>query len=136
MHSSGIKITVSLIVAAVIIALGTAAVVYALDQAKQSRRAIAMTGGNPENALPLMTRYGCAACHEIPGAEVPGGQAAVPLAGVAERLYLGGAVANTPENLIAWIVNPKQFDPKTAMPVTGIGHAEARDVAAYLYRLR
>jgi hypothetical protein len=68
-----------------------------------------------------------ASCHEIPGAKLPGGQAAVPLAGVAERLYLGGAVTNTPENLI---VNPKQFDPKTAMPVTGIGQVEARDVAA------
>jgi cytochrome c len=55
---------------------------------------------------------------------------------VAERLYLGGAVINTPENLIRWIVNPKQFEPRTAMPVTGISHAEARDIAAYLYRLR
>ena len=35
-----------------------------------------------------------------------------------------------------WIVNPKQFDPRTAMPVTGISLGEARDVAAYLYRLR
>jgi cytochrome c len=60
----------------------------------------------------------------------------VSLAGVAERLYLGGAVANTPGNLIGWIVNPKQFDPKTAMPVTGIGQIEARHVAAYLYALR
>jgi cytochrome c len=136
MHSSGIKITGSLLVVAVAIALGAAAVIYALDQAKQGRRATAMTGGNPKNALPLITRYGCAACHEIPGAEVPGGQAAVSLAGVAERLYLGGAVTNTPENLIRWIVNPKQIEPRTAMPVTGIRHAEARDIAAYLYRLR
>jgi cytochrome c len=136
MHSPGAKITGSLIVVAVAIALGTAAVIYALDQTKQGQRAIATTGGNPENALQLITRYGCAACHEIPGARVPGGQAAVPLAGIAERLYIGGAVANTPENLIRWIVNPKQFQPRTAMPVTGISQAEARDVAAYLYRLR
>ena len=112
------------------------ALIYALDQAKRTRRAMAMTGGNPKHALQIIARYGCAACHEIPGAKLPGGKAAVPLAGVAERLYLGGAVANTPENLIGWIVNPKQFDPKTAMPVTGIGHVEARDVAAYLYGLR
>jgi cytochrome c1 len=34
------------------------------------------------------------------------------------------------------IVNPKQFTPQTAMPITGISEREARDVAAYLYRLQ
>jgi cytochrome c2 len=126
----------SLIVAAAAGALAAGAAIYAVDQAKQTRRAMAMTGGDPKDALNIITRYGCAACHQIPGARVPGGQAAVPLTDVAERLYLGGAVVNTPENLIRWIVNPKQFDPRTAMPVTGITPGEARDVAAYLYRLR
>ena len=128
------RIAISLVVVAATLAAG--ALMYALDQEKRTRRAVAMTGGDPKHALQIIARYGCAACHEIPGARLPGGQAAVPLAGVAERLYLGGAVANTPGNLIGWIVNPKQFDPKTAMPVTGIGQIEARDVAAYLYALR
>ena len=128
------RIAISLVVVAATLAAG--AVMYGLDQEKRTRRAVAMTGGDPKHALQIIARYGCAACHEIPGARLPGGQAAVPLAGVAERLYLGGAVANNPGNLIGWIVNPKQFDPKTAMPVTGIGKIEARDVAAYLYALR
>jgi len=126
----------SLIVAVAAGALAAGAAIYAVHQAKQTRLAMAMTGGDPKEAVKIITRYGCAACHEIPGAEVPGGQAAAPLAGIGQRLYLGGAVANTPENLISWIVNPKQFDPRTAMPVTGISQREARDVAAYLYRLR
>jgi cytochrome c2 len=126
----------SLIVAVAAGAVAAGAAIYAVDQAKQTRRAVAMTGGDPKHALQIITQYGCAACHEIPGAKVPGGQAATPLVGVSERLYLGGAVANIPENLIGWIVNPKQFDPRTAMPVTGISQREARDVAAYLYRLR
>lgn len=67
---------------------------------------------------------------------MPGGRAAPPLSGVAERLYLGGAVANTPKNMIQWIVNLKDLDPNSAMPRTGIGEAEARNVAAYLYRMR
>jgi cytochrome c2 len=125
-----------LIVAAAAGAIAAGVAIYAVDQAKRTQRAIAMTGGDPKDAVRIITRYGCAACHEIPGAEVPGGQTAAPLAGVGQRLYLGGAVANTPENLIGWIVNPKQFDPKTAMPVTGISSGEARDVAAYLYGLR
>jgi cytochrome c2 len=35
---------------------------------------------------------------------------------------------------VRWIVDPKQFSQKTAMPVTGIKEGEARDIAAYLYR--
>jgi cytochrome c1 len=40
---------------------------------------------------------------------------------------------NTPENLVRWIVDPRAVNPHTAMPVTGISAAEARDVVAYLY---
>jgi cytochrome c2 len=130
------RIAMILIFALAAAALAAGLAIYAVDQAKQTRRAMAMTGGDPKDAVTIIRRYGCAACHEIPGAEAPGGQAAAPLAGVGQRLYLGGAVANIPDNLIGWIVNPKQFDPKTAMPVTGISPGEARDVAAYLYRLR
>jgi cytochrome c len=55
---------------------------------------------------------------------------------LASDIYLTGTTLNTPENMIRWIVDSKKFDPKSAMPVTGIGEREARDVAAYLNRLR
>jgi cytochrome c1 len=45
-------------------------------------------------------------------------------------------VANTPANLVAWLVNPAGIDPLTAMPASGVNEAEARDIAAYLYTLR
>jgi cytochrome c2 len=100
---------------------------------RQRDQIIAKTGGNPDKAMLAITRYGCAACHQISGAQVPGGLAGPPLFGLKDRVYFGGAVSNTPDNLIRWIVNPKQFNPNTAMPVTGINDADARDVAAYLY---
>ena len=103
------------------------------ERERQTQRAIAMTGGNPDNAMQSIVRYGCAACHAISGAQVPGGLAAQSLAGIRDRIYLGGSVNNTPDNLVRWIVNPKQFDARTGMPITGISDAEARDVAAYLY---
>jgi cytochrome c2 len=59
--------------------------------------------------------------------------AAPSLSDISQRLYIGGAVENTPDNLVRWIINPKQFSAKTAMPLTGISEAEARNVAAYLY---
>jgi cytochrome c1 len=114
------------------IGIGVAAAVK--ENHRQTQRAIALTGGDPDKAMASIARYGCAACHDIPGTQMPGGRAAQSLSGITDRIYLGGAVNNTPDNLIRWIVNPKQFDPKSAMPVTGIGDAEARNVAAYLYR--
>jgi hypothetical protein len=34
-----------------------------------------------------------------------------------------------------WIQHPQIVDPKTAMPQTGIGPADALDLAAYLYSI-
>jgi hypothetical protein len=52
---------------------------------KKTEHAIAMTRGNPDRAQAIV-RYGCAACHNIPGAQMPRGLAVVPLSGVADRL--------------------------------------------------
>ena len=133
MHSRG-KALIFLSGIVLIGGIGVGAAVAIKENQRQTHRAIALTEGNPDQAMPAIVRYGCAACHEIPGTQMPGGRAAQSLSGITDRIYLGGAVNNTPDNLIRWIVNPKQFDPKTAMPVTGISDAEARNVAAYLYR--
>ncbi|WP_018260582.1 c-type cytochrome [Methylobacterium sp. WSM2598] len=95
-----------------------------------------LTGGDPDRAPALMIGHGCAGCHEIPGLAGPRGRVGPPLGSVAERVYIGGVVTNTPENLVRWIVDPRALDPRTAMPVTGISEAQARDIAAYLYAHR
>ena len=97
--------------------------------------AVELTGGNPDHAPDLMFRYGCAGCHTIPGVSGARGQVGPNLEGVSRRIYLGGVATNSSDNLIRWIVNPREFDPKTAMPVTGVSEREARDIAAYLYTL-
>jgi len=130
------SVFIILTVIAVVGGIAAAAANYLKERHKKTEHAIAMTRGNPDRAMEAIVRYGCAACHNVPGAQMPGGLAAVPLSGVADRLYVGGVVENTPDNLVGWIVNPKQFNPKTAMPVTGITEREARDVAAYLYQGR
>jgi cytochrome c2 len=117
-----------------------AGAVYTGYQMKLSRemraRAIALTAGDPDLGLDLARRYGCAGCHTIPGVPHAKGQVGPSLQGFAARVYVGGVVTNTPDSLIQWIENPRSLDPKTAMPVTGISHKEARHVAAYLYTLR
>lgn len=92
-----------------------------------------VAGGDPQKAPDIIRHYGCGACHTISG--VPGANATVgpPLEGLRERPYVAGVLTNTPENLVRWIQHPREIDPRTAMPDTGITEQEARHVAAYLY---
>jgi cytochrome c2 len=128
------------VVIGLVLVLLTGAFIYAGYQIKFAQearaRAIALTTGDPDFGRHLTQRYGCAGCHEIPG--VPGAQGKVgpTFRGFAARVYIGGVVTNSPDNLIQWIENPRSIDPKTAMPATGISRTEARHVAAYLYTLR
>jgi len=119
-----------IIAAAVALWLGYQA--YSVEQ-EDVAVARAITGGDPDKAETYLTRYGCAGCHTIPGIPGADGQVGPPLRGLRKRVYIGGVLRNSPENLIAWIVDPPGHSPNTAMPVTGISPGEARDVAAYLY---
>jgi cytochrome c2 len=103
------------------------------SQQQSERVARAMTGGDPARAPGIMRRYGCGGCHTIPGIPGADGQVGPRLSGLLHRVYIGDGAANTPDHLVRWIVAPRQFSPRSAMPVTGISEAEARDVAAYLY---
>ena len=105
-------------------------------RAREQRLAAAVTGGDPVAGKAAIVRRACGACHIIPGA--PGARGAVgpPLTGFAGRTYIAGRLVNTPDNLTAWIFDPQAIDPATAMPPTGVGRAEARDICAYLYTLK
>jgi cytochrome c2 len=98
--------------------------------------AAAMTGGNPARGKEVIRRYGCEACHSIPGVAGARGQVGPPLDGIGNRTYLAGQLTNTPENLIRWIRDPQGIAPGTAMPEMGVTEQDGKDIAAYLYTLR
>jgi cytochrome c len=127
--------SLSLFIASIAAALAAAASFGAVWSSRHQAEdvAVAMTGGDPSRAPALIRRYGCAGCHTIRG--IPGGDGQVggPLDGIKHRVYVGGVLFNTPDNLIRWIVSPQTFSPNSAMPTTGISQAEARDVASFLY---
>lgn len=100
------------------------------------RAAAAMTGGDPERGKAALRRYGCSSCHTIPGVRGSDGRVGPPLDGVASRVYIGGVLQNTPDNMVAWLRDPRHFAERTAMPNEGLSESEARDMAAYLYTLR
>jgi cytochrome c len=94
------------------------------------------TGGDAHRGKTAIEQFRCGACHQIPG--VPGARGLVgpSLAQFAGRSFVGGEVANIPENLVKWIKSPQSIEPATAMPTLGLNEQQARDAAAYLYTLR
>ena len=99
------------------------------------RLAVTGTGGDPRHGPELLRQYGCGACHTIAGVGGADGMVGPPLTGLVNRLYIAGALPNTPEHLIAWIQAPQTIDPGTAMPDLGVTEPHARHIAAYLYTL-
>jgi putative membrane protein len=95
-----------------------------------------ITGGDADRGKAAIERYGCGACHTIPGIRAANGLVGPPLTGVASRTYIAGVLTNTPENVQRWIKDPPGIDKLTAMPNLGISDREVLDIAAYLYTLR
>lgn len=96
----------------------------------------ALAGGDAENGRLLLRQFGCGTCHRIPGVAAATGTVGPPLEGIAKRVYLAGQLPNTPANMVRWIRAPQSIDPGTAMPDLAVTEAHARDMAAYLYRLK
>jgi cytochrome c len=120
-------------IALIVASAAFVAVNVARDNHKQAALAKTITGGDPDRAPAIFRRYGCSGCHTITGIPGADGQAGAPLAGLSKRVYIAGVLENNSDNLVAWIVSPRSFSPRTAMPATGISQQEAKDLAAYLY---
>jgi cytochrome c len=91
------------------------------------------TGGDPQRGKQLIQSFGCAACHTIAGVRGARGMVGPPLADMKSHAFIGGVLANKPDNLEHWIMHPSQYSPDTAMPDLGVTPSQARDIAAYLY---
>jgi cytochrome c1 len=92
--------------------------------------------GSPQHGRALIARYGCGACHVIPGIHAARGLVGPPLFYWSRRTIIAGELPNNPGNLERWIENPPAIEPGTAMPNLGVTPAQARDMAAYLYTLQ
>lgn len=95
-----------------------------------------ITGGDVARGESAINRYGCAACHTIPGIDTATATVGPPLTQVAVRQYLAGHLTNSPGNMIKWIQHPQLIDPNNAMPELDVIDQDAKDIAAYLYTLR
>lgn len=93
-------------------------------------------GGQAADGKAAIAEYGCGTCHSIPGVAGANGVVAPPLDRFAKRHYIAGAVTNSSENLVQWLIAPESIEPGTAMPAVGLTGQEARDIAAYLSTLK
>lgn len=77
-------------------------------------------------------RYLCATCHVIPGFVSAQHHVGPPLDGMGKRAFIAGVLPNSRENMVRFLMQPRQVDPDTAMPALGLSEQDARDIAAFL----
>lgn len=90
---------------------------------------------NPDRGRVLLRQHGCGACHIVPGVSQARGKVGPKLDRLRHSIYVAGVIPHTPQNLVSWIQDPKEIDPRTAMPDLGVNGQDARDMAAYLYSI-
>lgn len=93
-------------------------------------------GGDVERGRSLIESFGCGSCHTIPGVRGADATVGPPLNDFGERAFIAGQLANTPQNLVRWVMDPQTVEPGTAMPDLGVNAEQARHIAAYLEALQ
>lgn len=128
--SGNVRRALAALICAILVASGC-------SRQEQKRQAAAATGGGDvARGKVAIDRYGCTACHTIPGIEGPKGMVGPPLDHIASRPVIAGKFPNNPQTLVKWLQNPPAFDPQSAMPNLGITPTDARDITAYLETLK
>ena len=93
-------------------------------------------GASADAGKTQIVRYGCGACHQIPGVDNANGLVGPPLIHFGKRGTIAGYWANTPDNLTDWIQDPQHMLPGNDMPTLGIKRDDVRNIAAYLESLQ
>lgn len=104
-------------------------------QAADKQNSGSASGGDTARGAAHLARYGCGACHTIPGIPAAHGLVGPSLEGVGGRMFIAGSLPNEPANLIHWITAPHDVNPRTAMPNVDVSVSDAKDISAYLYTL-
>lgn len=90
-------------------------------------------GGSIERGRDLMRTNGCVACHSVSGVPSVANGYGPDLDGFGGQRLIAGSLDNTPENLVAFLMNPGEVVEGTNMPNVGLTEEEARDIASWLY---
>lgn len=95
----------------------------------------ALAAGNAE-ALEIMRKNRCGACHIIPGIAEATGKTGPSLKALNDRARIaGGQLNNTSENLREWLKDPAGIISGTMMPRFGFSETELDILVAFLETL-
>lgn len=86
-----------------------------------------------ERGHDLIVENGCGSCHRIGGVERAKGEVGPSLTEFPAKPQIAGRLANNPDEVVRWLLNPQAVDPPTVMPNLGLTPEQARDIANYLY---
>ena len=89
-----------------------------------------------EDGRDTLRRYGCHACHRVPGVVGPEALIGPPLARFGTRALVAGRWPNTEANVVEWIRHPQQLDPQSAMPDLEVSEQDAITIARFLRSLQ
>ena len=128
------KLTAITVSVLLVLGIGGAVLNEQLKEEQDRRtRAETITGGNVAAGRHKFSAYGCGGCHSLTGVPQARGLVGPTLDGLGSRAVLAGRLENKPDNLIRWIRDPQAVSPGSAMPDLGVGAADGRDIAAFLY---
>ncbi len=96
---------------------------------------VSVPGGNASDGEIAIISYDCGSRHTISGVLGTSSAAAPSLAGFASRTYVVEKLPSQPANLVLWLKNPQSVVPNAPMPNLGLTDLDARNIAAYLYKL-
>ena len=112
-------------------------IVFTIAVVGCAERKIAHTAvGDPEAGRAAIERHQCGVCHVVPGVSGARGVVGPPLTAYGKRVYIAGQLPQNAALLARWIQDAPAIDAGTTMPKLNVGDDEARDMVAYLYRLR
>jgi cytochrome c len=133
---SSLRFVLLLLGLATVAGVASVIVLYRQDATRARTTAEQITGGHVDAGRAAIDRYGCGACHQIPGVSGAQGDVGPPLNAIRIRSEIAGVLVNDPRNLTRWIQHPQEVVPGNGMPDQGVNEREARDMAAYLYAIR
>jgi cytochrome c len=131
--SASLRFVLLLLGASTLAAVASIIVLYGQDAAQARITAERITGGHVDAGKAAIGRYGCGACHRIPGISGAVGQVGPSLEGFGTRSEVAGVLVNEPLNLTRWLRRPQEIAPGSGMPDQNITARQARDIGAYLY---
>ena len=130
-----LRFVLALIGLGVLAAIGSGALQHHTSKKEARTAAEQITHGNSVAGAAAIRRYGCGGCHVISGINDARGTVGPSLDGISTRAELSGGLANTPDNMVRWLRDPKGVRPGSGMPNLGVSERDGRDMAAYLYTL-